>query len=344
MPGVKYAFITAYLKGQEASLVTSTHIDSLQGADTIQDALASIRETDVGRYLEELPIRDFESVDEYLWQYLARRFAYIEWLRLTPSDVLNTLNAYVAKYDVLNIKAALESISADRTARMIPLGSISSHGLLDDLSGAQDVDSVITVLIKCGLIEYVSALETYKNDESTNARFLVRSRLDSQYHRHLLDTVRSLKHGHIFHQAFGLMTDLANLQIVSRAIIEDIGSGAAGLTISAGYELTDELIRELLSLKISDLPARLANTRYSGVASEIAATYQNTGSITAVEETIDRQKFAMLRELLALRMLSPLVMAWYIVLKEIEVRNLRLVLKAIVDGIPVQEVNEYLVL
>jgi len=42
--------------------------------------------------------------------------------------------------------------------------------------------------------------------------------------------------------------------------------------------------------------------------------------------------------------LSPLVMAWYLILKEVEVRNLRLVLKTIGDGVLVQEIKDFLVL
>jgi vacuolar-type H+-ATPase subunit C/Vma6 len=52
----------------------------------------------------------------------------------------------------------------------------------------------------------------------------------------------------------------------------------------------------------------------------------------------------MLQQMLSPRVLSPLVMAWYLILKEVEVRNLRLVLKTIVDGVPVQEIRDYLVL
>jgi len=42
--------------------------------------------------------------------------------------------------------------------------------------------------------------------------------------------------------------------------------------------------------------------------------------------------------------LSPLVMAWYLILKEVEIRNLRLILKAIADSMPVDEIKRYLVL
>ena len=41
---------------------------------------------------------------------------------------------------------------------------------------------------------------------------------------------------------------------------------------------------------------------------------------------------------------SPLVAVWYLVIKEIEMRNLRLILKAAFDGISIEEIKDYLVL
>jgi vacuolar-type H+-ATPase subunit C/Vma6 len=51
----------------------------------------------------------------------------------------------------------------------------------------------------------------------------------------------------------------------------------------------------------------------------------------------------LLKEMLSPRVLTPLVIAWYLIVKEIEIRNLRLVLKATFDTIPVEEIKEYLV-
>ena len=344
MPGVKYAFISAYLKGQEARLVTSAHIDSLLTAPSMQDALATVRETDVGSYLEEFPVRTFDYLDECLWRYLAQRFAYIEWLKLVPQDVLKMLRAYTMKYDIFNIKAALQSIWAAKKARMIPVGRIHNNGLLDELSNAESVDDIIQLLVKCKLGDYIPALEQHKTDESAKSKLLVQARLDGEYYKNLLNTARRVKDGHLLFRAIGLIIDLANLQIASRAIIEGIGLQITELTIAGGNELTDEAIKELLSLKMADMPARLGNTKYSDVAKEILVSYDRTKSITAVDEIIDKHKFRMLKEMLALKLLSPLVMAWYLILKEVEIRNLRLVLKAIVDGVPVQEIKDYLVL
>ena len=344
MPGVKYAFITAYLKGQEARLLTSEHIDSLQAAPSMQDALATIRDTDVGSYLEELPVRAFDDLDECLWRYLAQRFAYIEWFKLVPPDVLGILRAYITKYDVFNIKAALESTLAGKKAKMIPVGIIHNNGLLDELSSAQNIDDITRILINCKLGDYVPALEQDKTDEAAKSKLLVQSRLDGEYYRNLLNTARSAKDGPLLLQAFGLIIDLANLQIAWRAVIAGIELHVAELTIAGGYEITDRSIKELLSVKMAEMPARLENTQYADVAKETLVSHDKTKSITVVDEIIDKHKFRMLKEMLAPRVLSPLAMLWYLILKEVEIRNLRLVLKAIVDGVPAQEVKDYLVL
>jgi len=80
------------------------------------------------------------------------------------------------------------------------------------------------------------------------------------------------------------------------------------------------------------------------IASEVSTNYDKNKNITVVDEIIDKHKFRMLKEMLSPRVLSPLVMAWYLILKEVEIRNLRLVLKTIADGVPVQEIENYLVL
>jgi len=347
VPSVHYAFISSYLKGQEASLLESKHVDSLVTASSIQDALATIRETDVGSYLEELPVRTFDYLDECLWKYLAQRFVYIEWLKLVPQDVLKFLRAYRVKYDIFNVKAALAGIVTAKRAKMIPMGIIHNNGLLDELSNSESIDDIIQLLVKCKLEGYVPILDQYKTYEGIKSRLRfigILAKLDGEYYRNMLNMAGRIKDGSIVTKAFGLVIDLTNLQITSRAVIGGKGLDAAEFTIAGGYEITDDTIRALLSLKITDMPSRLENTQYSEVAKEMLISYDKTRSITAVDEIIDKHKFRMLKEILAPRVLSPLVMVWYLILKEVEIRNLRLILKAVVDGVPVQEIRDYLVL
>jgi V/A-type H+-transporting ATPase subunit C len=344
VPDPRYAFISACLKGEEPRTVTSEHIDRMAAASNFQDALATIRETDIGNYLEESPVRTFDDLDELLWRYLARRIDYVESFKFLPKDVLKVSRAYIVKYDVSNIKAALQGISTGKEARMIPVGIIRNSGLLDELSKAEDVDNIAQLLVKCKLGDYVPALEQYRMDKDSKSKFAAEAKLDGEYYRNMLNMTRRIKDGSVLAKAFGLVIDLTNLQIASRAIIEGIGLDAGELIIAGGYRITDKGVKELLTFKLADISGRLEDTQYQDIASEVSTSYDKTKSITVVDEIIDKHKFRMLKEILSPRVLSPLVMAWYLVLKEAEIRNLRLVLKAIGDGVPVQEIKELLVL
>jgi len=340
----RYAFMSACLKGEEPRTLTSEHMDKMMAASSLQDALATIRETHIGSHLEESPVGTFDDLDECLWRYLSQRISYVESFKFLPQDVLKLSRAYMVKYDVSNIKAVLLGISTGRKARMIPVGVMHSDGFLDELSNCEDVESITRLLIQCKLGDYASVLEQYKVDKDAKSRLVVEARLDGQYFKNMLHMARGIKDGFVLAKALGLVIDLTNLQVTLRAVIEGIGLDAAEFIIAGGYRITDSTIRELLSAKIADIAAGLEDGQYHDIADEVSTSYDKTKSITAVDGIIDKHKFTMLKEILSPRVLSPLVMAWYLVLKEVEIRNLRLVLRAILDGVPVQEVRDYLVL
>ena len=340
----KYPFISAYLKGEEAKIITSEHVNSMSMASNIQDALGAIRETDIGSYFEELDAKSFDDVDGYLWRYFAQRINYIDSFKLLPEDILKISKAYLAKYDVLNIKATLQNISTGKKSHMIPIGIIHNNGLLNKLSAAQNLDNITKILTRCKLGNYIPALEGYATTGETQSRFLTEAKLDSEYYKNLLKIARDIKDGSILSKTIGLSIDMTNLQVVSRAIIEGMGLNATAYTFPEGYIITNKVARELLSCKLTELPQRLESAQYHYVAEEILNSYSKTNRITAVNEIIDKYKFSLLKEMLSPRVLSPLVMAWYLILKEFEMRNLRLILKTIADGIPIEEIKEYLVL
>jgi len=340
----RYPFLSAYLKGEEARLVTSDHINRMSNVSSIQDILEVIKETDIGSYLEGVLVETFDDLDEHLWMYFGECLERLEWFKPVPADILKILKAYIVKYDILNIKAALQGISTGKQARKIPIGTIHNYGLLDELSSAENVDGIIELLTKCKLGNYASVLEECKIDGEVESRLLAEARLDGEYYKNLLDITKGIKDGSILSKAFGIIIDMTNLQVILRAIITGIGPGAAEYTVSGGYMISSAVIRDLISLKLTDIPGRLENTQYRNVVEEVVNSYDKTKSIAIVEEIIEKHRFKLSQEMLSPRVLSPLMAAWYLILKEVEIRNLRLIIKAMFDNISVEEIRNYLVL
>ena len=340
----RHAFISAFLKGEETKIVTSEHIDKMMSASNLQDALVIIRETDIGSYLEDLPVRTFDDIDKCLWGYLAQRIRYVESLKFPPKEIRKLSRAYLMKYDIFNIKAALQGISTGKKATMIPVGIIHNNALLDELSNAENVDDIIQLLIECKLGDYVLALEQYKMSESAKSKLFAQTKLDNKYYENMVNVSKAISEGLVLSKTLGLTIDLTNLQIITRAIIKGIGAEIAEYAIAGGYMIAGQAIKDLASSELADVPTKLEGTPYQGIAKEVLSSYETTRDISVVSEIIDKHKFRLAKEMLSSRLLSPLVMAWYLILKEIEIRNLRLAFKAIVDGVPVQEIKNYLVL
>lgn len=340
----RYEFISAYLKGEEAKILASSNVNSMSKASSTEDVLGIIGETDLGSYLEGVSVKTFDDLDKHLWVYLGKCLERLEWFKPVPADILKILNAYIVKYDVLNMKAALQGISTGRKANMLPVGVIHNHGLLDELSSAEDVDGIIELLTKCKLENYASVLEECKIDGGVKSRLLVEARLDGECYNNLLNMTKDIIDGAILSKAFAVIIDMKNLQVMLRAIIAGIGSEAAEYTISGGYMLSEAVIRDLISLKLADIPGRLESTQYHNVVAEVVSNYDRSKNITVVDEIIDKHKFKLSKEILSPRVLSPLVVIWYLILKEIEIRDLRLILKAMFDNIPIEEIRDYLVL
>jgi V/A-type H+-transporting ATPase subunit C len=349
LPSAKYAFISAYLKGAESKVLTSEHVDRMSRMSSVPDVASNVREvleiikdTDAGRYLEEALVKTFDDSEMYLWHYFSECLERLGRLKLLPDEVRRVLRAYTVKYDVINIKAALQAIAAGKKASLVPVGIIHAQGLLDELSRAEGVSDVIGILRECRLGNYADILTEY-SAEDKKSNFLTEAKLDGAYYDNLLKVSRNIPDGALLAKAFSIIIDMTNLAIVSRALVEEIGSLASEVVIKGGYMISDRVARELLEHKLADLPGALGITQYREIAEEIVAGYGRTKSITVVEETVDRHRFRLLREMLSPRVLTPLVLAWYLIVKELEVRNLRLVLKATFDAVPVEEIREYLV-
>ena len=349
MPSAKYAFMSAYLKGAESKVLTSEHLDRMSRVSSVPDVGSNVREvleiikdTDAGRYLEEALVKTFDDSDRYLWHYFSECLERLGRLKLVPDEVRRVLTAYTVKYDVINIKATLQAIAAGKKASLVPVGIIHNQGLLDELSRAEGANDVIGILRECRLGDYADILKEY-SAEDKKSQFLTEAKLDGAYHDNLLKVSRNIPDGALLAKAFSIIIDMTNLSLISRALLEDAGSLASEVIIKGGYMISDRVAKELPENKLADLPGALGVTQYREIAEEIVAGYGRAKTVNVVEEIIDRHRFRLLKEMLSPRVLTPLVLAWYLVVKELEVRNLRLILKATFDGIPVEEIREYLV-
>lgn len=340
--GTRYAFSSAYLKGEEARVISAGHIDEMLQKSSTQDILEAIGDTDIGSYLREQTINTFYDADQYLWRYLGECLTRLCLLK-PPSDVIHLTNLYMEKYDVLNIKISMRQILAEETATMMPLGIIYDQGYLDNFSDVKSIEEIIGILMKCNLPDYASIVKDIKEIDIMSIQ-KCEDRLGRMYYARLADAMGRMTDSRVFIKALGIMIDLINLQAVFRSVLLGNGSPAGKSAIDGGYMLSGRVVKDLYSLMPAEITARLEYTEYHQMATEILKSYEQEENITAIDRTIDKHRFRLLQKLLSPRILTPLNIFWYLILKELEIRNVRLILKALADGIPLSEIKDYLVI
>ncbi len=339
----RYPFMTAYLKGEEAQVVTSDHVDRLSRVTDVEQALEEIRDTDLGDCLNTTVIKTFDDLDEKLWAYLSDTVARLKWFKPVPADILKIVTAYLVKYDLLNIKAALLALTAGDKASLVPLGTIHDSGLLEELGAAETVADISQVLDRCRLSDYAVILADYQADAGARARLLMEAKLDREYYQHLVAISAEVADGEELARVIGIMIDMTDLKMLLRAVADETGAEAAGYILGSGYLAPGENISEVATMKLNEMTAKVAYL-YRSAVREVSDSYDKTRNVTTFDEIIERNKFALLKGILSVKIMSPLMIIWYLILKENEVRNIRIILKTLFDGGTVEGIKNSLVL
>jgi V/A-type H+-transporting ATPase subunit C len=308
---------------------------------TVQEALEVIRNTELGDYLAKKRIKTFKEIDQCLWRYLGDWMKRLKQLNL-PFGILLLADQYVKKYDVLNIKIALRRIFTKKTAPMVPLGLMDHSGLLEELSIAKNIDEIAHVLLKCDLGDYAFSLGNIQAGDG-ESRLQAETDLDRLYYRNMITSMKRLDDGGLLTQAWGVMIDLTNLDAVFRSTLGE-KDFSVEFVMEGGHMLSVGVIKELVSLKLSEIVRRLEHTEYAPCAQEIYKNYEMGENITIIEEAIEKHRFRLLKEILSPRILSSTNLLWHLILKETEIRNVRLILKALANGMPASETKNYLVM
>lgn len=338
----RYAFTTAYLKGEESRCVSADHIEGMLQKSTMQGALEVIENTDIGDYLREQPIKTFDETDQYLGKYLGECLKRLERFK-PPSEIIRLADAYIEKYDILNVKIAIRTVLMEKPAPMALLGAIYNQGYLEKLLSVKSVDEIAEIIVICNLGDYASIIKDIKEKEIVST-FEAEIKLDRMYYENMLGQLGNMNDGCLVTRALGIIIDLTNLQIVFRSVLGGREFIATEFVLDGGYMLLGNTIREFLSSKMNEITGKLEHTEYDQLAQEVSKNYEKDRNITIIDTLIEKHKIKSLKESLSPRVLSPSNMLWYLILKEQEIRNVRLILKAFTDGIPLSEIEDYLVI
>ncbi|MBN1828298.1 MAG: V-type ATPase subunit [Deltaproteobacteria bacterium] len=330
----QYAFITAFLKGQEARCLSAEQLDEAVSRQTVNDMLEVLGTTDIGEYLAGEKIEDFTGAERLLWRYLSKCIERLKQFN-PPADISAVINIHTAKYDILNIKIALrKALTGDENASFIPLGHMAGKEVLEELAGAASLlETADTVRRFSGLLPYASILNAVKEKDERSS-LDGELALEARYTEERRSAFASVGDGAALLAASELLVDLANLQVLFRSVIRQRSTIIPESFLKGGRVVSVGELREFLTLNPSEIAARLERTPYNAIGREIVKEFQKEKDVTAVDSVIGREKLRLLKGILSPLLFSPAAVLWYLFVKEAEAANLRMIFKALFDGIP----------
>lgn len=341
----RYAFTSAYLKGEEARSISTEHIDGMfQRSMSLQDIIDSMRDTDIGTYLLEFAAggtRTFDDIDEFLWIYFGGCLERLRRFEI-PKEMDRMLDSYIKKYDIANIKTSLRKALEEATADMCPLGTLHSEGYLEELEDAKTIEEISEVLESCNLDDYSAIIKDIREKEARST-FEGEFRLESLYYDSMRASFTDMSDGGVLVKSLAIMIDLTNLQVVFRSALGKANPGTGDFILEGGHMLSATTIRELLSLTMAEIIGRLEATEYHQIAREVSRSYEKEQTVAVIDRVMGTYQFRLLRDILSPRALSPCNLLWYLIIKETEIRNVRIILKSVEDGIELSDVRDYLI-
>ncbi len=319
-----FAFATGRVRALEAKLLTKAHYTRLLDAPDLPEAWRTLAEMGYAKASERKP-EEFEEVltDELRAVYktltsLAPEGSHLEWL--------------ARRYDFHHLKVYLK-------AKL--LGEDPREGVLDgvgtvppkllEASVATEVWGALPPELATAA---VTALAEY---ESTKAPQNIDIVIDRKLFEYLGEAVR----GHPFLETLvAIWADLLNLKSLARAKLMGRDRAFASKILLPGSLEASSLLA-LLDANIEAWADELRHTPYAEVLSRGLAYLAERGSLTLLEKLSDDFVMGFLkRAKLALYGPEPLVA--YVLAKETELKNMRILLVGKLNGIPKEIIEEHL--
>ncbi len=320
-----YGYAVARIKAMETHLLDQGHFDRMINAATAGETLKVLSETAYSAALAELDdVHNFETI---LAEEL--RYAFNTVLKISPVPEL--IGMLALRYDIHNLKVLFKAkYLGIKSDLLIPVGSLE----LSKLEHAVGEDNFL--LLPDKLRRAAGAInEDFMLNRDPQVIDLI---LDRVLYEQLIDSARE-------HQApfleglFIRQIDLINLKTLIRVRRMGLGRDFLARVLLPNGSLAVERLAAMIEEPPESLISMMALSDYADLVSEGVREWSEKGSASLLEKLADNYITTYLQEGKWVPFgVEPLV--GYLWAKEIEIKNIRIVLVGKINGLPAESIRE----
>jgi len=290
----------------------------------------------------ELPKEETGDIDKVEKRLELNNVGYMKKAyRLSPLETKPFVEAWLVRYDVKMAKRAIKHIAKGGDPEQLkneltPIRIIDDN-IIDDLSSSRNLQEAITLLKET---EFGKVL----GKEEWGEDFF---KLDVELDKFAYDRLRKAVTNVESEQRapvkyfFGRYTDLLNLKMVIRGVREGMDKELMqGYLLPSGRELEDWKLQQMLeSNNLEESLVELEGTSFEDIRKEAASK-----SHFEIEKYLDKELLKIVSEVMSQQVLTVGPLLKFLVGKEIELRNLKILVRGLKEGFEPDRIRKMLVL
>jgi V/A-type H+-transporting ATPase subunit C len=323
----EYTYITGWIREQENSLLNPELLQQLIESPTLESTWNLLEDTVFSPIKDSIP--EPYNIESALNLLLAETYSSIK--SLTP--ISRITDWLTLKYDFYNLKVGMKTkyFRKDSDSTFSCIGMINPDKLLIALEKKQypEIPKIYADTIQ-------QVLEEFRKSEDPQCIDLV---LDKAMFSLLRQN--TVEESDFVRQYFLILTDLYNLLSFFRVKTQEKGISFLQRVLSPGGSIKQETYLELYPLPLSSIKTRLARSYYGNLVAKGIKSYQETGSLGDLEKLADDFVLDFVRVGKVIP-LGPEAIIGYIVAKENDIKNIRIIWQGKYFGLPHDKIKESL--
>lgn len=286
------------------------------------------------------------SLVEYAtYTNMAKQFRSI--LNSATGELSRMVAAYLTKWDFENLKTILRGknfgSSADEIREdLVPAGSLGPEDL-DKIIAAPTLEDALAIFkSKTGLTVSDEAVNSFKEDGVLTK---IEDDLSKAYYKSVLSSIEGKDRAtSIFRNYFKYVIDAKNIETVLKLKVENVSAeDMAQFFIPGGYEVNQKVFGQIAAAP--DYPTAVGEMQSLRIYAELKDSLtQNTTTIMDVVSEIDKYKIRLANQVAHMYPLSVIPVVEFMIHKEIEVRNIRMIAHGIDSGLERETMKNLLVI
>ncbi|PTD93662.1 hypothetical protein C9439_06320 [archaeon SCG-AAA382B04] len=328
---LSYGFSNSVIKAKKRKLLSDSEIQNLVQSDSISEAVGILDST---VYRNSLYGKTkYKEIDKALSKHLLE--VEKEGRRYSPEPLQDVLDIYLKRWEIQNLKLALRIVKSKRGSfrdKAFPYET-GLFETIENISKSEDLTEASKVLeeTEYGFLEAVFEKKT----DLTQAEI----KLDQYYYKKLMKKIE--KKPKIIQQFFGIQIDKINIETTLRAVKEQIEEEKINKYILPPYKLEIEKLEEIINTEdLKSAVAPLEGTMFHELAN---MELEDHNTMTKTNIQLQRKIKELSKKIYRIESLGPGVILGFLMLKRLEIQNLRKIFSYKNAGWPNEKIQERLI-